>query len=262
MPDHPFSSDFTRTDEPWGRALRCHDLPFTHLFATRDANVRSGSPGAPQAWDDVAASLGLTSDRIARAFQVHGRAVVVVRAGELLPDVQEADILVTNDVSRAVCVKVADCAPLLIGDPVTGVVAAAHAGWRGTAAGVAQAAVAALVRNFDVRPGNLVAAIGPCIGAPAYEVGHAVCDQFNEAGHDEAALRRWFPSVDGAPPHLDLWQANTDQLVAAGLSERHVHCARACTRSHPDWFFSHRGEGPGAGRMVAAIRAGSIPGPV
>ena len=120
------------------------------------------------------------------------------------------------------------------------------------------AAVSALVRTFGVRPENLVAAIGPCIGADAYEVGDAVREQFRQAGHGAQALDRWFTRRDQARPHLDLWLANTEQLVAAGVQEHRIHCLRACTRSHPAWFFSHRGEGAGTGRMVAAIRAGSL----
>jgi hypothetical protein len=259
MAVHPFASAFVRADEPWGRAFRCVHLPFEHLFATRDANVRGDDPGASRALDAVAASLGLPGDRVARAVQVHGNAVVVVRAGETMPDSPpDADVLISNDVSRAVCVRVADCTPVLLGDPTTGVVAAVHAGWRGTAVGVALAAVSALVRDFGVRPENLVAAIGPSICADAYEVGDAIREQFRQAGHGPRALERWFSRPDAGAPHLDLWLANSDQLVAAGLQERRVHCLRACTRSHPGWFFSHRGEGAGTGRMVAAIRAGSL----
>jgi YfiH family protein len=260
MAEHPFAPGFVRTDGPWGRGFRCLHLPFDHLFATRDANVRESSPDSSRAWDALGVSLGIPGDRVVRAAQVHGNAVLVVRAGEAAAhdSLPEVDILVSNDTMRALCVKVADCTPLLIGDPVTGAVAAAHAGWRGTLARVAEVAVSALARHFGARPANLVAAIGPCIGAPAYEVGEGVRDEFVSAGHAARSLERWFPRLNGGPPHLDLWQANADQLVAAGVPEPRIHCLRGCTRSHPAWFFSHRGEGAETGRMVAAIRAGAV----
>ena len=168
----------------------------------------------------------------------------------------DADILVSNDVSRAVTVRIADCAPVLIGDPSLGVVAAVHAGWRGTGQRAAMAGVARLRQAFGSRPEHLVAAIGPCIGPDAYEVGDNVRDEFEAAGFAAAELDRWFIRHGGARPHLDMWQANVDQLHAAGVPGTRIHCLRGCTRTHPDWFFSHRGEGERSGRMVAAIRAG------
>lgn len=256
-----FLSDaFGVSAEPWGRALRCRVLPARHLFSTRDIDVRVESPGAAEAWAAVAASMDVPPRSLLRAHQVHGRDIVIVRKGDAClpePGGVDADVLVTNAPEVAVTVRVADCVPLLIADPVTGAVGAAHAGWKGTALGVASEAVSALARAFGSRPADLHVALGPSIGPEVYEVGEEVRAVFRSAGHGEQVLGRWF--LNGTPrPRLDVWQANVDQLVQAGVPAAQIYAARACTATHRDWFFSHRGEGAGTGRMVAAIRAGDV----
>ena len=104
-------------------------------------------------------------------------------------------------------------------------------------------------------PQDVLAAVGPSIGPLVYEVGEEVRAAFAAEGHAPKALERWFRPGRASRPHLDVWQANVDQLVAVGVPAGQVACARACTATHRDWFFSHRGEGTATGRMVAAIRA-------
>jgi hypothetical protein len=202
--------------------------------------------------------MGVVPQCLLRAHQVHGRAVLTARLdGEPhpAPGCVAADILISDDPRVAITVRVADCAPVLIADARLGVVAAVHAGWRGTALGAGRAAVAALAREFGSHPRDLHAAIGPSIGPEVYEVGEEVRAFFEAEGHGLAALTRWFRPGRNTRPHLDVWQANVDQLVGAGMAPGRVACARACTASHTDWFFSHRAEGAAAGRMVAAIQA-------
>jgi YfiH family protein len=201
--------------------------------------------------------------------QVHGREVVVVRAGEQRRAGAEADALVSDDPGVAIAVRAADCVPLLMADRVRGVVASVHAGWRGTAAGVAGAALAALHREFGTRPADVVAAIGPSIGACCYEVGSEVVDAFAAAGHERHLVARWFatpPSPRGAfgvprpRLHLDVAGANRDQLVLAGVNESNIHNAGVCTAMHLDVFTSYRAERGNAGRLGAVIRAGTSTG--
>jgi YfiH family protein len=143
--------------------------------------------------------------------------------------------------------------PILMADPTTGAAAAVHAGWRGTCAGVARVAVDAMVREFGVNPGDLVAAIGPSIGPCCYTVGRNVLDAFANAGASEAAIRRWFLGSADGPLRLDLWTVNQDQLIGAGLREDRVHVCRLCTQTHQAIFESYRVDGVRAGRLAALI---------
>jgi YfiH family protein len=129
-------------------------------------------------------------------------------------------------------------------------VAAVHAGWRGTAAGVARAAVECLGAQ-DVPPSALVAAIGPSIGPCCYQVDAKVRDAMI-ANHPNAPT--WFAADGLGHWRLDLWRANHDQLEASGVPAAAISCAGLCTVDDADDWYSFRREGAGAGRMVAAIR--------
>ena len=151
---------FYWTDTPEGRVLKCRPLEVIapHLFTTRELQLTSRDD-----WRQVAALLD--ADDTVTLNQVHGRSVVVVRAGAPpAPERQDADALVSNDPGVAIAVRAADCVPLLFADSTTGAVAAVHAGWRGTAAGAAVAALEALGREFGSRPDDITVAIGPSIG--------------------------------------------------------------------------------------------------
>jgi YfiH family protein len=150
------------------RALR----PFAgHLFTTREWPLGSRAEASDEDWQAVAASLRADLDHLVRLHQVHGASVVVRRAGaRSAPPAgrPDADIVVSDDPSLVLAVQTADCVPLLIADRATGAVAAAHAGWRGLAAGVPGVTVAALAREFGSRPADLVAVVGPSICAARY----------------------------------------------------------------------------------------------
>jgi YfiH family protein len=154
----------------------------------------------------------------------------------------------------ALAVVTADCVPILLADPASGAVGAVHAGWRGTVADVTGAAVRAMTRHWDVAPARLVAAIGPSIGACCYEVGEELPTAFAAAGHLEDATSRWFARDEDGRLRLDLWIANRDLLVRAGLRPDQVHVAGLCTKTHLDWFESYRAEGAAAGRLAAIIK--------
>ncbi len=241
-----------------GPALVCGPMrPLAdHLFTTRVWALGSGS-GEDQEWAPVAAALGVDPAHLVRVHQVHGAAVVVRRAGHPLPSERrrDADIIVSNDPSVALAIQTADCVPLLIVDSKSGAVAAAHAGWRGLAAGVPGRAVEALAREFNSRPEDLVAAIGPCISAPSYEVRADVADRFASAGFESHQLERWFSEGERAGHwQFDGWRAASDQMESAGVPAGHVHIAALCTAEYPELLCSYRRNGRRAGRMAAAIR--------
>jgi YfiH family protein len=227
-----------------------------HLFTTRAWALGSGS-GTDEEWAPVAAALDVDLAHLVRVHQVHGAAVVVRRAGDPLPSGarRDADVIVSNDTSVALAIQTADCVPLLIVDSRSGAVAAAHAGWRGLAAGVPAAAITALASEFSARPADLVAAVGPCISSPSYEVGQDVAERFAAAGFGDDRLGRWFSEGErDGHWRFDGWQATRDQLERAGLPAHQVHLAALCTASYPDLLCSYRRDATRAGRMAAAIR--------
>jgi YfiH family protein len=247
---------FYWTDSPCGLALKCRPLDDVarHLFTTRELQLSFDG-----AWERIGGALGV--GEVAGLNQVHGRDVVSLRSDSpRVPGPCSGDALVCNDTRVAVAVRAADCVPLLLADPECGAVAAVHAGWRGTAAGVATAAVEALTREFGTRPADLVVAIGPSIGACCYEVGSELVDAFAAAGHPRYLIDRWFvvpPAPRGSQERstlkLDVAGANRDQLVLAGVREESVFLCGLCTAMHLDVLTSYRAEKERAGRLVGAI---------
>lgn len=206
-------------------------------------------------WNAVAWSLGVPADRLLLVKQVHGIHVAVKRAGQSPGWTRpEADVIVTEDPLVAIGVRVADCAPVLLYDRIRGAVGAAHAGWRGTASGAAAAAVRAMQREFRSQPADLVAAIGPCLGACCGEVGPEVVEAFRAGGASAASMAAWFTPGTGDRSFLDLEGANRDQLIGAGLHPGAVFASGLCTKTHQDRLHSYRGAGSAAGRMLGAIR--------
>lgn len=229
--------------------MRCEPLLAVapHLFTSGAISV-SRHPD-DHATAAVAASLRLTPSAIVQVHQVHGAGVLVVRRGSSVTGTLEGDVLVGNDSGRAVGVRVADCAPILIADRTGIAVAAVHAGWRGTAAGAVGAAVAALAVEFGCAPVDLVSAIGPLIRACCYEVGPSTREAFQQPGAD-----RWFSRGRADRLQLDVAAANRDQLEAAGVPPGQIFDSGLCTACHPGVFHSYRRQGGQAGRLFGLIR--------
>ncbi len=241
--------------------LRCDALAGVarHGFTSRQLQLRPGEIGTA-GWAAAAASVGCAVDAVRRIRQVHGAIVRVVRPGEPASAPPDADAAITADAGTAVAVVAADCVPILLADPETGAVGAVHAGWRGTAARVVASAVAAMRAEFGVDPAHLVAAIGPSIGACCYDVGEELLGAFADAGHSSIDVAEWFSRDAAGRLRLDLWQANADQLVHAGVPRDRVHVSGLCTKTHAHVFESFRADGDQAGRMAAiVVAAGSTP---
>lgn len=251
MSDPQPTGAFEWTQEPWGRALRCTALATTHLFTSSDLVLREDQ----EEWTAVAASLGVTLPRLLLLKQVHGTHVAVARTQDAVAwQRPEADAIVSSNPEVAIGVRVADCAPVLLFDPATNVAGAVHAGWRGTAAGAAAAAVGALRDTFGSRPHDLTAAIGPCLARCCGEVGPDVLAAFRRGGADAASMEAWFTPGRGDRSFLDLERANRDQLVGAGLDPARVFASGLCTKTHSERLHSYRAAGSGAGRLLGAIR--------
>jgi YfiH family protein len=234
--------------------LRCRPLAeiAEHFFTIANLELRDSR----DEWNAVGRQIHVGFDRVLLLRQVHGAHVAVVNRGEYMPGPRpEADVAVTNDSTIAIGVRVADCAPILIGDRRRQVVAAAHAGWRGTVERAAIAAVRVMQDRFGSSPDDLIAAIGPCLSLCCGEVGPEVRESFREAGHDADSLRRWFTSGRGDRLQLDLPLANRDQLASTGVPSSQIHVSGLCTKSYPEVFHSYRVRKKLAGRMVGIIRA-------
>jgi YfiH family protein len=249
------SGDFEWVQESWGAALQCRPLAALapHYFSTRELAMDGTGVRDQESWNVLAGALGVPSEALVRMRQVHGAAVFETAAGDLPPsrdaDWPEADIAISCHPSLALCVRTADCVPVLIADQRTGAVAAVHAGWKGTAAGAVMAAVQALQWRCGTEQADILAAIGPSIGPCCYEVGPELAPYFS--AHPDAA--RWFSRDER--PRLDLWRATRDQLERAGVPTRQIYVSALCTADHPNLFHSYRRDGKSAGRLVAAIRS-------
>jgi hypothetical protein len=177
------------------------------------------------------------------ARQVHGARAI--RVPPLRPD-EEADALVASEPGVAVAVWTADCVPLLLAARGGAGVAAIHAGWRGSALGVAAVGVAAAARAFGCAPRDLVAVIGPHIGPCCYEVDAPV----RRAIDDDAAFR---PGAREGHWQLDLGLLNRRQLERAGVPSARIAAVGGCTACEPERFASHRRDGT-ACRMLHYVR--------
>jgi polyphenol oxidase len=177
--------------------------------------------------------------------QIHSASVLEAR--DCAPGV-DGDALVTREPGVAVAVKTADCVPLLIADPVTGAVAAVHAGWRGTLSNIAAAAVARLADLYGSRPADLIAALGPSIGLCCFEIGPEVAPEFRPLFPKRTDLDR--------QTKVDLREANRRQLVAAGLAPARIDDKPPCTYCGGPEFYSWRRDRQTGQRMFSVIAAG------
>jgi polyphenol oxidase len=252
---------FVWRQAPWGCVLECTALtPFAaNAFTARDLSPGSGSV-QDASWMALAAHLGVDAASLHRLNQVHGCHTVAIdidAAPTRSADLPGADALVSDRPDVALAVKAADCVPILLADRRGRGAGAVHAGWRGTAQAIVVRTLETLRARYDIAPAEIVAAIGPSIGACCYEVGpdvRAGFESMDRGVHAAETLDRWFTPGLGDRLQLDLWRANREQLEDAGVPAASIHTAALCTACHVRTFFSYRREGVRAGRMVAAIR--------
>lgn len=176
--------------------------------------------------------------------QIHSSCAVYVES-QAPGRIGQGDALLTRAAGALIGVRTADCAPVLIVDPVRRAAAAIHAGWRGTAQGVALHTVRQMQDRLGSRPEDLEAVIGPAIGVCCYEVGPEVAVRFQQLFPERTDL--------GGKTRIDLAEANRRQLLDAGLSPGRIWTAKLCTCCSPGLFHSYRRDGQKAGRMVSGI---------
>ena len=233
--------------------LRAEGITAPHCFTTRFGGVSQG----PLASMNLALKLDETEENLIRNYEILGKALgfgiddlvltyqthsdivrVVDRTdanGCFIRNYPECDGLVTNTPGLALTIFTADCTPLLFHDPVTGAVGAAHAGWRGTAAGIGAKVVQAMVEHFGSRPEDIRAAIGPNIGFCHFETDADVPEAMIAAYGEDV---KPFIEKRGEKYFLDLKAINALVLNRAGVC--HIEISQDCTMCSPDRFWSHR----------------------
>jgi YfiH family protein len=170
------------------------------------------------------------------------------------PAVLEGDGLMTDVPGILLGILTADCVPVLVVDTHRRIVAAFHAGWRGTVQQIVEKGIARMGQEFGSAPEELQAAVGPAIGACCYAVGEEVRQQFADRFTYADSLFSEAAATEGpAATHLDLAEANRRQLLAAGLDAESIHMTQVCTSCQTDRFFSHRAEHGKTGRLMAVV---------
>lgn len=210
---------------------------------------------------------GTAGMRLVTVRQVHGNVVHVIRGGDARAGrlettegyaVLEGDGLVTGEPGVLLAAGTADCVPVLVVDPERRSVGAFHAGWRGTAARIVERGIETMTREFGSRSEDLLAAVGPSIGACCYTVGEEVRERFTaEFGYGEE-LFRTVSAEGGSQLRVDLWEANRRQLLEAGLDAAKITVVGECTGCSFDEkgerrYFSHRVEAGRTGRMLNVV---------
>lgn len=203
-------------------------------------------------------AIGADSSAIVKNHQVHSSRIRHVTAADivsppsLLGD-HDADGLICSQPGVCLTVFSADCIPVLLYDPVQRVIAAVHAGWRGTAAGISHRAAAEMISVYGCRGEDILAAIGPGISPCCFETHRDVPDGLREGlGQDAEGFIRPLPKEGKFS--VDLKGANAHWLRMAGLTEDHIAVSSACTTCRGDHFWSHRILGNERGSMAAMIQ--------
>lgn len=198
----------------------------------------------------LCAALGLDETQLTVPGQQHTTNIFVLKQGAekglALPNF---DGVATNAPSHPILLHFADCTPVMLVDPTKGVLCVMHAGWRGTAGGIVKKGVQLLREEFGCNPADMVAAVGPAIGACCYETGEEVADALGQTITDVEARQQVLQRGPSGKPFPDLKAVNAVQLYESGVGE--VDITAWCTACRPDLFYSHRQSGGKTGRQGA-----------
>jgi polyphenol oxidase len=241
----------------------------THFMTTRHGGVSSGAFAAMNpsltSGDDLQnvarnreilyRSIPIPSRRILAPHQIHKTNIRVVDEAFLQMDetsqrnaLEGIDAMVTRLSDVCIAISTADCVPLLMYAPDQNVVAAVHAGWRGTVQKIAQRTIEFLSERYHCSPSLMRVGIGPSIGPDDFEVGEEVVDAFRDSGADMTQILHRTNKA-----HINLWEANRLQLLASGVPSEQIEVAGISTYSDCDEFFSARRLGIKCGRNMSAI---------
>jgi hypothetical protein len=223
-------------------------------YASLNVSPREGDPPdqVRRNWQQIAAAFGIPCEQFFVVSQVHGEQILTIEDALSCHSLEnrQVDAIMTDKPGVAIGIKTADCAPVLLFDRRNKAIAAVHAGWRGTALGIAAKAVRVMGQRFTSRPEDLSAVIGPAIGPCCYEVDGPVFEAMAGRGGADRVLR---PGAREGRWMFDLPLANRLQLEEEGMDPERIYTSGFCTCCRPDLFFSHRRDGAKTGRHLNFI---------
>lgn len=243
-----------------------------HGFSTRLGGVSQGvcasmnlsfSRGDEEAavlenYKRIAKAIGFSLDSTVASDQTHTANVRTVTAadrgcGLTKPrPYHDVDGMITNAPGVTLATFYADCVPLYLVDPVKRAIGLSHSGWKGTVGKIGKATVEAMEREYKTAPEDLVVAIGPSICQDCYEVSGDVIEKFREA-FDEKLWDRLFYQKENGKYQLDLWEANRQIFLEAGVREEKIALPGLCTCCNPEFLFSHRASKGKRGNLAAFL---------
>ena len=204
--------------------------------------------------------LGIEDKNLILPRQTHGNKVICIdNEFAEQPHEEQArllygmDAIITDLPQTCIGVSTADCIPILLYDDTQRVVAAVHAGWRGTVANIAKECITAMCNRYGCTAADIKAIIAPGISIDAFEVGDEVYDNFAEAGFPMTKIAKRYPAAQGEKWHIDLWEANRLQLIDTGIKEENITVTGICTYTRHEEFFSARRLGINSGRIFNGI---------
>lgn len=244
-----------------------------HLFSTREGGISEGIYASmnlsftrgdvKEAVDEnfrrIAACLDSKVEDMVCSDQTHTDHIRLVSAedrgkGIIRPkDYRDVDGLITQEKGIVLCTFFADCVPLFFVDPVKKAIGLSHSGWKGTVQKIGKKTVEAMEKAFGTNPENVYAAIGPSICQDCYEVSEDVIDAFRKAFQEEFWESLFYPAKPGKY-QLNLWEANRQILLEAGIPETQIEVTDLCTCCNPDLLFSHRASHGKRGNLGAFMK--------
>lgn len=209
----------------------------------------------------LCAQLGITENQLILPYQTHSDKVAVIDSKfqqlsdeERYKALQGIDAVVTALPHICIGVSTADCIPVLLHDRRRNVIAAIHAGWRGTVTGIVKKSVEVMRHYYNCCACDIIAIIAPGISIDAFEVGDEVYEEFCKAGFAMQQIAKRYPTTDGGEKwHIDLWEANSLLLQQCGIARENIHIAGVCTYKNHNDFFSARRLGIKSGRIFSGI---------
>lgn len=211
--------------------------------------------------NELCSLLGIKENRLILPRQTHGCETLCIEKDffELSKEEQEKllygiDAIITDLPRTCIGVSTADCIPILLHDSTKGVIAAVHAGWRGTVAKIVTYCIETMQKRYHCCTKDIKAIIGPGISVDSFEVGDEVYDTFTQAGFAMEKIAKRYPATNNKEKwHIDLWEANRLQMIESGIPANNIDISGICTYKQHHEFFSARRLGINSGRIFNGI---------